>query len=191
MSMKGRRGFLSGITKMGAAGGAALLVPRAAQSDLRKVPGLSEHLEEVFIEESYEVSTDEVRRLLSRVKELEEVILHGPAMFQGVKGEQGYTGPMGDMGMPGEPGLTADQVQSMIWAHPQTQVHKDAYGNLQIALPDGKMHTIESSDNNGISEEVHDQYWQVTKKELQQHRDLIHYLLGTRQQYLDDLNFFI
>ena len=183
--MNGRRGFLSGITKMGAAGGAALLVPRAAQSDLRKVPGLSEHLEEVFIEESYEVSTEEVRRLLSRVKELEQVIRRGPAMFQGARGP---SGPMGDVGMPGvqgEPGLTADQVQSIIWEQPQLSVQQNYDGQLEFLLPNGEMRCIEGTKS-GM--DIHAEKITSLNKEVRQLRDVVHYLLGTEQQHLDDLD---
>ena len=43
--MKGRRGFLSGVTKMGALGGAALLLPREALSNVQKA-GLGDHADQ-------------------------------------------------------------------------------------------------------------------------------------------------
>ena len=106
---KGRRGFLSATAKLASAGGAALLLPRDALSEISKSGNLREATEEVYVEESFELSKDEIIKLLARVKELEAAIAN-PPFFNGRHGEDGrdgrdgrdgYQGPKGDQGVQG------------------------------------------------------------------------------------------
>ena len=161
--MKGRRGFLSGVTKMGALGGAALLLPREALSDVQRA-GLGGHADQVYIDESHEIGPDEVRKLLNRVRQLEQMVAQ-PTFFQGrdgldglpgVDGCPGVPGMTGPMGATGEQGQNAildfhsaefiEAVQNASYVPPVTQLHYQN-GELSVTDPCGYTKTVCLEDN--------------------------------------------
>ena len=131
--MKGRRAFFSGAAKFAAMGGAAVVLPREALSEISKSSQLREVTEEIYIEESYELSPEQVMGLMNRIKELEQAIAN-PSWFQGHRGMQGVPGCSG---RDGQDGLTVDQVQEMIFLQACSVPTNRALSISQ--LPDGSV----------------------------------------------------
>ena len=102
---KGRRGFFSATSKVAAAGGAALLLPKEAWSQIKRDGDLREAAEQVYLDETYEITPEQVMQLMARVKELEQA-LSNPTWFQGQRGKRGQRGDQGLMGEMGPPGIS-------------------------------------------------------------------------------------
>lgn len=116
--MKGRRAFFSSAAKFAAMGGAAVVLPREALSEISKSSQLREVTEEIYIEESYELSPEQVMGLMNRIKELEQAIAN-PSWFQGHRGRDGYDGVPG---CNGRDGVTVDQVHAILNQHPVSSI---------------------------------------------------------------------
>jgi hypothetical protein len=136
---------------MGALGGAALLLPREALSDVQRA-GLGGRADQVYIDESHEIGPDEVRKLLNRVRQLEQMVAQ-PTFFQG---RDGLDGLHGRDGCPGMDGMDAvldfhsaefiEAVQNASYVPPVTQLHYQN-GELSVTDPCGYTKTVCLEDN--------------------------------------------
>lgn len=166
--MTGRRGFLSGLAKTATLGGAAVLLPREAMSELRKHGELREAAEEVYIEESYELGPEQVMQLMARIKELEGAIAN-PPWFQGKQGQQGYQGPqglMGDCGMPGRDGVGG--LEGIHFSQdPYGQVSLvDSMGNAIVMPPAEVMPNVQFIDANSRYDGYVDKHMLITDGDI-------------------------
>ena len=148
---KGRRGFLSGVSKMAAMGGAAVLLPRAALGDVHRA-GLAEVADEVYIDETHELTPDQVRQLFNRVRQLEQMVaqptfFNGKAGRDGRPGQDGMTGPVGMQGVQGIQGENGadfhswefeQRVNELMYNQPQAAITTTCYNDIQcLEFTDG------------------------------------------------------
>lgn len=96
------------------------------------------------MEESYEITPEEVAGLYKRIKELETAIAN-PTWFQGrhgmdgLDGRDGTPGPPGMMGDMGPPGVRGE------YPTPRSHLAQDCSGNLVFTNEEGDVTTVSQS----------------------------------------------
>ena len=134
--MNARRSFFRTAARVSAAGGAAVLLPEAAMAELRRHSGLRDAAEKVLIEETVEVSPEEVQRLMARVRELEHAVSRGPYHFaprpeRAQQFSQEFTDP-----------ALEEHIQKIVAANPHPLSIQPSIS--AVANPDGTVHITDN-----------------------------------------------